>query len=76
MFSRSIYVRNSYAILAFCYQFGVLISRSSLQIVRVRRIHLLTFAQLVMFALWLFIDVSDVFNGEPSAIVCIQRNGC
>lgn len=51
--SSSWFKRNSYSILAFCYQFGVLLSRSSLSVVRIRRIGLLTAVQCFNLVLWL-----------------------
>lgn len=47
-------VSHGYAILSFCYQVGVLISRSSLQWVHIRRVEVLTVLQLVNFLLWMF----------------------
>eukprot|EP00455_Lapot_gusevi_P030139 TRINITY_DN3234_c0_g1_i4.p1 TRINITY_DN3234_c0_g1~~TRINITY_DN3234_c0_g1_i4.p1 ORF type:complete len:366 (+),score=35.17 TRINITY_DN3234_c0_g1_i4:87-1184(+) len=44
---------NAYAILAFCYQLGVLISRSSISIIQIRRIEILTMLQAVNFVIWL-----------------------
>ena len=43
---------NAYEILSFCYQLGVLVSRSSIAVVQVRRIHLLTALQALNFVLW------------------------
>ena len=45
--------RNSYQIFSFCYQFGVLMSRSSLSVVRVQRVWILTALQGANFALWM-----------------------
>lgn len=47
------FVRNSFVLLAFCYQAGVFISRSSLQIVRIRRVEILTLIQAANFVLWI-----------------------
>jgi battenin len=44
---------NSYEVLAFCYQFGVLISRSSVTVLRVHRLWVLTLLQAANFAAWL-----------------------
>ncbi|EFA84092.1 Succinyl-diaminopimelate desuccinylase [Heterostelium album PN500] len=44
---------NSYAILSFCYQFGVLLSRSSLQLFKIKRIGIITILQGLNMALWL-----------------------
>lgn len=49
----SFWMRESYPILAFCYQFGVLLSRSSLKVVRVRRVEFLSVLQGVNFVLWM-----------------------
>ena len=51
--SSSWFERNAYAVLAFCYQIGVMCSRSSLSIIRVRRFGLLTVLQLINLVLWL-----------------------
>jgi battenin len=45
---------NAFEILAFCYQIGVLISRSSISIIKIKRIWIMTFLQGANFALWLF----------------------
>ncbi|EGG21501.1 Batten's disease protein Cln3 family protein [Cavenderia fasciculata] len=47
------FVTNSYAILSFCYQFGVLISRSSLQLFKIHRIGILTVLQGINMVLWI-----------------------
>ena len=47
------FVRNSFVLLAFCYQVGVLISRSSLQIVRIQKVWILTLLQAGNFVLWM-----------------------
>lgn len=52
------------AILAFCYQFGVLISRSSLSCYRVKRIHFLTILQAVNFAFWIVQDKTLFLGGN------------
>eukprot|EP01095_Lingulamoeba_sp_RSL-Kostka_P009610 TRINITY_DN3337_c0_g3_i1.p1 TRINITY_DN3337_c0_g3~~TRINITY_DN3337_c0_g3_i1.p1 ORF type:complete len:421 (-),score=68.55 TRINITY_DN3337_c0_g3_i1:186-1448(-) len=44
--------KNSYAILSFCYQLGVLISRSSLPVIKIHRIEILTILQFFNFLLW------------------------
>jgi battenin len=43
---------NSYEVLAFCYQFGVLVSRSSVTVLRVHRLWVLTLLQAVNFVAW------------------------
>jgi hypothetical protein len=49
-------VRHSYALLGFMYQFGVLISRSSLSLVRIRRIEVLAVLQGLNMILWIYQD--------------------
>lgn len=46
-------VANAYKILSFCYQIGVLISRSSLKFIQIRRVEILTILQCFNFILWL-----------------------
>ena len=43
---------NAYEILSFCYQAGVLVSRSSISFVQIRRIEWLSIAQTVNFFIW------------------------
>jgi battenin len=50
--SSSFFLRHAFVISQFCYQVGVLLSRSSLSVVRIRRVELLTAAQGVNFVLW------------------------
>lgn len=45
--------RHSYAILAFCYQLGVFVSRSSISVLKIRRFWVLTTLQAANFAIWL-----------------------
>jgi len=47
------FVRHAYEILSFCYQIGVLISRSSLKFVQIQRIEVITILQCINFILWL-----------------------
>ncbi|KYQ94309.1 hypothetical protein DLAC_04607 [Tieghemostelium lacteum] len=47
------FVKNSYPILSFCYQLGVLISRSSLQVYKIKRIEILTVLQGANMVLWI-----------------------
>lgn len=54
--------RNAYAILAFCYQFGVLISRSSLYFIQLKRFEILTSLQGINFLLWLAQDYWHFMN--------------
>ena len=45
---------NSYEILAFCYQLGVLLSRSSIGFIKLKRIEVLTLLQCINFVVWFF----------------------
>lgn len=45
--------RFSFEIIQACYQIGVFIGRSSLAVLRIKKVWLLTFAQLLLFASWL-----------------------
>lgn len=45
---------NAYAILSFCYQLGVLLSRSSLTVAKIRRVEILTILQLINAIFWSF----------------------
>ncbi|XP_011270729.1 hypothetical protein CAOG_09041 [Capsaspora owczarzaki ATCC 30864] len=53
---------NSYAILGFCYQVGVFISRSSLQVVKFPRVEILTVLQGLNLIIWV---VDDVYKFIP-----------
>lgn len=58
------FVVHAYTVLQVCYQVGVLISRSSLQLVRIRRTGVLTALQCANFVLWLVLvklQVSSVW---------------
>lgn len=50
------WMRNSYAILSLCYQLGVFISRSSLELVKIERYWILTLLQLVNWLVWMYIN--------------------
>lgn len=45
---------NGYAILAFCYQIGVFISRSSLSFIIIRRVEIITLLQFANLIFWVF----------------------
>jgi battenin len=47
------FVANAFVLLAFCYQLGVFISRSSLRFVRIRHVEWLTLIQAGNFVLWI-----------------------
>jgi len=51
---------NGYELLAFAYQIGVLIARSSVSVIQIERIELLTLAQCAHFILW-FIHAAHPF---------------
>eukprot|EP01016_Furgasonia_blochmanni_P017808 TRINITY_DN2047_c0_g1_i19.p1 TRINITY_DN2047_c0_g1~~TRINITY_DN2047_c0_g1_i19.p1 ORF type:complete len:561 (-),score=83.75 TRINITY_DN2047_c0_g1_i19:239-1876(-) len=55
--------RNAFVILNFCYQIGVLISRSSLHYVKIKKVGVLTLLQLVNFFIWFFIAWQKVKYG-------------
>lgn len=46
------FLRNSYAILSFCYQLGVLISRSSLSLFKVKKVEIITILQGANMVFW------------------------
>ncbi len=48
------WAENAYEVIAFCYQIGVLISRSSISVIQVKRIDILCLVQGLMFVVWLF----------------------
>lgn len=52
--SSNMFESNAFRILGFCYQFGVLISRSSLKFIKIKRIYFITLLQFIMFILWTF----------------------
>jgi hypothetical protein len=43
---------NAYEVLAFCYQFGVLLSRSSISLIKIKRVDFMTLLQGGNFAIW------------------------
>jgi battenin len=47
------FIRNAFVLLAFSYQLGVFVSRSSLKIMRIKRVEILTIIQAANFVLWL-----------------------
>jgi len=53
---------NAYALLGLCYQVGVLISRSSLSIVKIRFLGVLTFLQFLNLILWIAIAYFKFVN--------------
>mmetsp|Transcript_4644 Transcript_4644/g.11525 ORF Transcript_4644/g.11525 Transcript_4644/m.11525 type:complete len:602 (+) Transcript_4644:132-1937(+) len=67
-------LRNSYAILSFVYQVGVLISRSSLKLIKIRHVEVLTLLQALNFGLWLAQD-SEYFLPISAQIVLMLYVG-
>lgn len=59
------FVRNCYVILNFCYQLGVVLSRSSLALFKIKRIGILTFLQFVNFVFWLIQADIHFVQGYP-----------
>uniref|UniRef100_A0A7S3KTF3 Battenin n=1 Tax=Euplotes crassus TaxID=5936 RepID=A0A7S3KTF3_EUPCR len=49
MNENSFFIKNVFTIFAFCYQFGVLISRSSLSLIKIKRVEIVTFLQILNF---------------------------
>ncbi|EGC31709.1 hypothetical protein DICPUDRAFT_156403 [Dictyostelium purpureum] len=47
------FIKNAYAIFSFCYQLGVLISRSSLQFVKIKRVGIITILQGLNMVFWI-----------------------
>lgn len=45
---------NAYVVLSLCYQIGVLISRSSLSVIKIKRVEIMTVLQMINFFLYLF----------------------
>lgn len=43
------FIKDAYVIFAFCYQFGVLLSRSSLDLIKIKRVGIITFLQFINF---------------------------
>jgi len=52
-YSHNWFVREAYVILAFCYQLGVLISRSSLSLVKIKKVGVLTTLQGINMLFWI-----------------------
>ena len=65
--SGNFFIENSYVITQFCYQVGVLCSRSSLSCVRIRRVSILTAVQLVNAVLW-FIQAKSLVMSSSSDV--------
>ena len=61
------WIENSYAVLAFCYQLGVLISRSSLSLMKFTWVEVLTVLQFINFLVWIAQDYVRVLRDTHSA---------
>lgn len=59
------FVRNCYVILNFCYQLGVVISRSSLSIVKIKHVEVMTILQGINMVLWILQATFHWINGSP-----------
>jgi battenin len=46
--------KHGYVVFSFCYQIGVFISRSSLSLIKIRRVEIMTILQLINFTFFLF----------------------
>ena len=66
---------NGYTVLQFCYQSGVLLSRSSLRCLRIKRISYLTFLQLINFIGW-FLQAKYHFLSVSLQVVWMIWVGC
>ena len=71
--SPDFFVRHAFVITQFCYQFGVLISRSSLLIARFRRVGLLSILQLINFILWVLQAKLRYIGGKNDDPIETQR---
>ncbi|ESL05974.1 hypothetical protein TRSC58_06359 [Trypanosoma rangeli SC58] len=61
----SFWLKNSFVITQFCYQFGVLISRSSLLCIRVRRIWIMSVIQVINAIAW-FLQAKLKYVSDPN----------
>ena len=59
------FVRNCYVILNFCYQLGVVLSRSSLALFKIKHIGVLTVLQFINVVFWLFQAAVHMVQGYP-----------
>eukprot|EP01111_Echinosteliopsis_oligospora_P010879 TRINITY_DN3463_c0_g1_i2.p1 TRINITY_DN3463_c0_g1~~TRINITY_DN3463_c0_g1_i2.p1 ORF type:complete len:423 (+),score=87.72 TRINITY_DN3463_c0_g1_i2:71-1339(+) len=57
------FVRNAYIVLAVCYQIGVMISRSSLDYIKIRRVEVLTILQGINMIFWIFQAKYQMLSG-------------
>mmetsp|Transcript_10394 Transcript_10394/g.15531 ORF Transcript_10394/g.15531 Transcript_10394/m.15531 type:complete len:400 (-) Transcript_10394:711-1910(-) len=66
---------NAYVILQFCYQFGVMISRSSLSCFKIKRVWIVTSLQALNFVLW-WIEAETIFLGTWLEFILMIWVGC
>eukprot|EP00697_Spironema_sp_BW2_P002378 gnl/Spiro4/13180_TR6989_c0_g1_i1.p1 gnl/Spiro4/13180_TR6989_c0_g1~~gnl/Spiro4/13180_TR6989_c0_g1_i1.p1 ORF type:complete len:470 (-),score=130.14 gnl/Spiro4/13180_TR6989_c0_g1_i1:61-1422(-) len=68
---------NAYETLSWCYQVGVLISRSSLSIVKIKRVGVLTFLQFILSIVWFFIAWKHIVGVWPqfALMICVGLMG-
>ena len=59
------FIRNSYVVLNLMYQFGTLLSRSSLSLFKVKYIEIITVLQLINFVFWLVQGTIHFVQGYP-----------
>ena len=59
------FIRNSYVVLNLMYQFGTLLSRSSLSLFKVKYIEVITVLQLINFVFWLVQGTIHFVQGYP-----------
>ncbi|KAH9586606.1 Batten's disease protein Cln3 [Trypanosoma melophagium] len=63
--SESFWLKNSFVITQFCYQFGVLISRSSLLCIRIRYVWIMTIIQVLNAIAW-FVHAKTKYMSDPN----------
>lgn len=63
--SKSFWLKNSFVITQFCYQFGVLISRSSLVCFRIRHVWIMSVIQVINGIAW-FVQAKFKFMSDPN----------
>ena len=63
--------QNSFIVLNLCYQTGVVISRSSISFIKVKRVWIVTFLQLINFILWAWIGYSKPLGLTPMFLLMV-----
>ena len=63
--------QNSFIVLNLCYQTGVLISRSSISFIKIRKIWIVTLLQLINFILWAWIGYSKPLGLPPMFVLMV-----